>query len=34
MTREEKELIFAAAWRVYVVTGSSYSAVAAAEDVA
>lgn len=34
MTRDEKEQIFAAAWRVYVVTGSSFSAGAAAEDFA
>lgn len=34
MTRDEKEQIFAAAWRVYVITGSSFSTVAAAEDFA
>ena len=34
MTYEEKKLIFSIAWRVYFITASSYSTVAAAEDAA
>ena len=34
MTYEEKKLIFSIAWRVYFITASSYSTVAAVEDAA
>ena len=34
MAYEEKKLIFSIAWRVYFITASSYSTVAAVEDAA